>query len=92
MFFKVWEWMLMNGIYEINLTGCLCESGLVGHTPTLGLSDGLISIFIARCTMLLTGAPLELNHSETLNNDGYTALVAYRTSRLMPIFIKIKTG
>jgi len=40
MFFKVWEWMLMNVKYEINLTGCLCESGLVGYAPVLGLSDG----------------------------------------------------
>jgi len=54
------QWIMMNVMYWNNLVVHHCDTGLVGLSPTLGLPYVDRSIIIARCTMLLTGAPLEL--------------------------------
>jgi hypothetical protein len=52
--------------------GLVCQA--CARVGAAGWFDLLI---IARCTMLLTGTPLELNHVETQNNyDGSMFLVA----------------
>ena len=70
---------MINGMYGINLTSSWhCEAGdRVGPAPALGLPHGWSDVaIIARCTLLLTGAPLELNHDETQNNKEHSVSLA----------------
>jgi hypothetical protein len=67
----------------------MCGINLSGLRPLWGCRMVLFAI-IAHCTMLLTGAPLELNDAETRNNDeGSMSLVADQKSRVIAHFYNV---
>jgi len=68
--------------------GLICQA--FAHVGAAG--RGYLHV-IARCTMLLTGAPLELNHADTQNKyDGSISLIADQKFRAIAHFYTIKTS
>ena len=78
----------MNSMCGINLKGRL-DVVEWDRRPRWGCRwVDLLFTIISRCTMILTGAPLELNHTENQDNyDGSKSLVADQKSRVSTHFI-----
>jgi hypothetical protein len=74
------------------MMNAMCGIDLSGLRPRRGFRKVCFAA-IARCTMLLTGAPLELMYAETQNiYDSFMSFAGVKKSRAIAHFYNVETS